>query len=250
MQTIEQILKSYASISLDDLKDYSLQDRTDTKFILPIQILPKILSGLKGEYSLLRILDKEINDYETVYYDTPSLSLYLAHHNEKGNRYKVRLRKYLDSGLCFFEIKFKNSKERTLKYRILQPGLKTNLTAEAINFLQLHSPLKGNDLTPQITIRYSRLTLISLHSKERLTFDLQLSANREGFTYSFGNVVVAELKQEHNGASPFRSAMKQAGVRTASLSKYCLGLMVTYPGIKSNKFKQTLLTIQKIAHVI
>jgi len=249
MQTLEKVLNSFVSISLEELKDYSLQDRIDTKFIFPMQRLPVILSNLQGEYAMLKIQEKVISDYETVYYDTTSLDLYLAHHNEKGNRYKIRLRKYMDSGLCFFEIKFKNSKERTLKYRIPQPDLKTALTKEAIEFLHEHIPLIANDLTPQITIRYSRLTLISLHSKERLTFDLQLTASREGYTYSFGDMVVAELKQENKGASPFRTAMKQAGIRSASLSKYCMGLMVTYPGIKSNKFKQTLLIVQKIAHV-
>ena len=43
--------------------------------------------------------------YSTLYFDTNDKILYKHHHNKKGNRHKIRMRKYIDSNICFLEIK-------------------------------------------------------------------------------------------------------------------------------------------------
>jgi hypothetical protein len=248
MPAIEETLNSFSTIYLEELAGHSLQDRTDTKFIFPQHKLTEVLLSIRSDFSLLRIEGSGINTYETCYFDTDTLRLYHEHHNEKGNRYKIRYRQYVESKLCYFEIKFKNNKGRTLKYRIAQPEMKTDLIGEVNEFLMTHTPFQGKDLAPRLQVSYSRITLTSLRSKERLTFDIQIQASRENRSHSFDKLVIAELKQEHNGLSSFKSVMKKAGIREASLSKYCLGMAHTLPGVKKNRFKETLLSIQKTTY--
>ena len=44
--------------------------------------------------------------------------LYHRHHIGRSNRFKVRSRRYVESDLCFFEVKYRNNKGRTIKNRI------------------------------------------------------------------------------------------------------------------------------------
>jgi len=248
MNAVEQALELFSSLTLEEMESHSLQDRIDTKFIFPLSLLPSLLNTLHPSYAVLRIHASALHPYETVYFDTPSLELYAAHHNDKGSRLKVRYRSYPATGLCFFEIKNKSNKDRTTKYRIAQGEVKKEIAGEAEVLLKTYSSFSGADLIPQLGVNYTRITLVSLQTAERLTFDLQLQAQRGEHRHTFGDIVVGELKQAHKMESPFLQAMKKAGVREASLSKYCQGLSMTYPGIKSNKFKQTRLLIQKFTH--
>ena len=59
-----------------------------------------------------------IQDYRSLYYDTVDRQFFLDHHNERVNRYKVRFREYVNSGLSFLEVKCKNNKKKTIKNRI------------------------------------------------------------------------------------------------------------------------------------
>ena len=44
--------------------------------------------------------------------------MYLKHHNNKLNRYKIRFREYVDNDEKFLEVKYKTNTERTIKDRI------------------------------------------------------------------------------------------------------------------------------------
>ena len=57
-----------------------------------------------------------------------------------------------------------------------------------------------------------------------------------------------EVKQGGvNRHSPIISYMKKNQLRAVGISKYCLGVAMLYPSIKSNTFKEKLLRIKKIA---
>ena len=49
--------------------------------------------------NILTIDNKKIACYKTLYFDTKYFDFYHHHHNNKVNRYKVRIRKYVDSNL-------------------------------------------------------------------------------------------------------------------------------------------------------
>ena len=110
-------------------------NRIDTKFAFNENFLPELLDLLKPYYNCLQIENKQIANYQTLYYDTSDLMLYYKHHNGSLNRYKVRQRTYLDSNLCFLEVKFKNNKGRTIKERIKQNEISTSFNFEDFEFL-------------------------------------------------------------------------------------------------------------------
>ncbi|MBK7667231.1 MAG: VTC domain-containing protein [Sphingobacteriaceae bacterium] len=131
MKSVADILNSFESITLAEMDKAKLMDRTDTKFTFSEENLKKVLTEVKSDYKILEIENCRMSTYQTLYYDTSDLSLYLKHHNGKLNRYKIRHRTYVESKLGFLEVKFKNNKGRTIKVRIknrkfLKLGLKTH----------------------------------------------------------------------------------------------------------------------------
>jgi hypothetical protein len=62
------------------------------------------------------------------------------------------------------------------------------------------------------------------------------------------NLVIAEVKQESNGHSPFIRLMKKHHIRPGSLSKYCYGVITLYKDVKQNNFKRNLRKINKVIY--
>jgi hypothetical protein len=118
LNRIDTEISSFESISLSNMDKVKLMSRKDTKFIFEVNDLPSLLSAVKPFYKVAEINDKRISEYKTDYYDTQQFDLYNAHHNGKLNRNKVRYREYVNSELSFFEIKFKDNKNKTVKFRI------------------------------------------------------------------------------------------------------------------------------------
>src|ERR1035437_6971374 len=113
-QDLSPILCSFDPITLAEMDSVKLLDRMDTKFIFNFNQFPEILKNLGQYYKILDVNGVKQNRYETLYFDTPDYKLYMDHHNGRTNRYKVRYRKYVDSDLVFFEVKYKNCKGRTI----------------------------------------------------------------------------------------------------------------------------------------
>jgi len=114
LESIKNILDQFAPITLSEMDSVKLMNRTDTKFIFTTNELPKLLEELKNDYRLLDINGNKISRYESLYFDTEDFQLYHQHRCGKLNRYKVRFRKYVESELNYFEVKFKNNKGRTV----------------------------------------------------------------------------------------------------------------------------------------
>ncbi|MGK0279252.1 MAG: hypothetical protein ACI9RU_002028, partial [Litorivivens sp.] len=113
MPELKNIVDAFEPISLSEMEGTALLDRTDTKFMLDQGTLIELLKEVQGDYRILEVKGIRMNRYKTLYFDTPDLDFYHLHQNGKKNRHKVRSRKYLDSDLCFLEVKFKNNKGRT-----------------------------------------------------------------------------------------------------------------------------------------
>jgi len=243
-----EILESFPSHGLSDLKGAELMDRVDTKFILPIKKLPFILAELKSDYSILEIQNKRIFTYYNTYFDTEDHRFYHMHHQGKLNRYKVRHRHYLDSDTGFLEVKFKNNKGRTLKSRIPLAQADIN-TTEAQTFLSSEFNLPYKQLKPSQFGSYQRIALANEASCERITFDLNLSffSKKPQDNIHLPKLFIAELKQgRHNRHSPFARLMARLDIRSSKFSKYCIGCALVDNSLKANRFKPELMTLQKL----
>lgn len=222
-----------------------LLNRTDTKFVINKKVFENILPGLKDDYFSLSIKDKRIAAYNTLYFDTLDFDFYNHHHNGWPNRYKVRMRKYVDSDLCFLEIKNK-AKGRTIKSRIKIDDFEESLSTNSQNFIQEVIPEDIN-LQTKLWNYFHRITLVNKHDTERLTLDIGLSFKWEEESISLNNVIIGEVKQERvDRHSPFMQLLKKNGIRPMRISKYCTGANLLYPDLKNNKFKQKHLYINKI----
>ena len=246
MKAINNILASFESISLNQMDEVKLMNRTDTKFVFEYSLLNKIMEEIKAHYYVLDIDGIRLNAYRCLYFDTEDFKFYFDHHNGKKNRNKVRYREYIDSGLCFLEIKKKNNKGKTIKERIKVPKIPDTLTEKGNSFV--HQIMGTDDvLVPKHWNKFSRITLVNKHIKERLTIDLDITFETSERQCQLGDMVIAELKQEKvNYASTFMRVIKKHGVRPFRISKYCMATASLFPILKNNNFKPKFLKINKL----
>ena len=83
----------------------SLMNRTDTKFVAGIERVRELLFMAKNDYFVQQTGGMRILSYYSVYFDTKTFDMYVAHQNGKLNRQKIRIRSYVDSGDNFLEVK-------------------------------------------------------------------------------------------------------------------------------------------------
>ena len=207
--------------------------------------LANFLPKLYEEYSVLSIDNIEVFSYESLYFDTPNFDLYKFHHRGKLNRFKFRIRKYVESNLMFFEVKFKNNKGRTKKSRFVKVENEFNLTNQTNEFLQSHSSFENAKLEEKIWINYRRITLVNKNIAERVTLDLNLTFINGDKNITLNNIIVAEVKQEKSSSSSFVNLMHRHHIREGAISKYCLGICHIYKHLIFNNFKPFLLRIKK-----
>jgi hypothetical protein len=250
MEDLEQILKLSTPITLGEMDEVKLLDRTDTKFVFSIDYLPSVLSRLSKDYQPLNINGQCISKYKTIYYDTDDFQMYLSHQNRKSNRFKIRARRYVDSNLHFFEIKFKTNKGRTIKERMKIKKIKELLGKKASRFLTERTHFDPASLKAKIWVNYSRITLVNMNTKERVTIDSDLTFEKDGLTKPFTHIAIVEVKQEKSSASFFGKIMREMRIEQGSMSKYCIGITQLYDSVKKNNFKPRLLFLNKIANGI
>lgn len=231
-----------------------LMERVDSKYVFPFSLLPKILEGMAPSYRLLEINNMRIHRYESLYYDTPDFQLYKRHQLGRLNRWKFRFRKYVDSGaLTFFEIKFKNVKERTIKNRVKMKDIPERIEGKAADFMKEISPYSCEMFEPKMWVNYSRMTFVNKFSQERLTIDTNLHYinAQPGAPISearFPQMVIAEAKRDKaSSVSEFIRMVRLNGVRESGISKYCFGIYNLFDSVKKNNFKPRVRFIHKMA---
>jgi len=251
VDTIRNIISDFRPITLTEMDGVKLLDRTDTKFIFPISKLPSVLNFVAEHYRVLEVENSRITDYETLYFDTPDWQLYTKHHNQILNRYKIRTRKYVNSNLHFFEIKYKNNKGRTIKIRVKQKSIENQITDIAKMLLEENTSLLSSQLVPALWVNYSRITFVNNNLEERVTIDLNLTFKKENTEKKYETLVIAELKQDKaRSRSLFLKAMNQYRIKRNSISKYCLGVTQLISEVKKNNFKPKILTLNKILYAL
>ncbi|MFN4145589.1 MAG: polyphosphate polymerase domain-containing protein [Runella sp.] len=246
LSTCVQKINLFEPIALWQMDSVKLMARTDQKFLMPFRLLSSLLEDLRPHYSMLEINGQRLCDYKTQYFDFLDLRLYHQHHSGQLVRHKVRQRTYVHSHQVFMEVKTKNNKERTIKNRIHTTAFQDTFDKDSLLFLNQHIPYDPTELKPVLWVDYTRLTLVNHAHTERLTIDLNLTF-RSGWRYkNYGQLVVAEVKQDGRCDSVFLELMKRYQIREGGLSKYCLGVVSLCPTIKHNRFKPKLLHLQKV----
>jgi hypothetical protein len=232
---------------MDEVK---LLNRMDSKFTFCREKLPCIMEQLYSSYYVLEIDQVRLQRYETLYFDTSGYHLYLNHHNKRLNRFKVRSRKYVDSGLCYFEIKFKTNKGRTFKARNRQKSPQNEIAGRNEQLLISGTNLTPDMLHPALWVNFSRITLVNHMMSERVTIDTGLTFRNESGECSYPGVVIAEVKQNRSGFSAIADILHKEHVPGTKISKYCLGIISLNSHIKQNNFKQKLYHLNKLNHDI
>ena len=244
-------LKALPPVTLEEMDAVKLLNRIDTKYLTDEQTLVAILEdALAQGYRALVTEGGKIAAYDTLYFDTPELRMFLDHHNRRLIRQKVRTRVYVSSGTTFLEIKRKNNHGRTKKKRVqipLEEFKDFSGDMQACEYLEAKSRFTAAELSPSLETIFRRITLVNPDMTERLTIDSCLGFNnfRTGIEASLRNGVVIELKQDGRADSPMKRILLKHRVKPIRVSKYCIGITLTSPGIKTNRFKAKIRKIEK-----
>ena len=81
---------------------------------------------------------------------------------------------------------------------------------------------------------------------ERITLDTGISFTKEQKRKEYNGLMIIEVKQGKSEESPIIKRLHNMHLSPARLSKYCLGVISMYDGIKYNLFKETVLNINRI----
>ncbi len=246
MNLIRNLLQTFNKVTLPDLDNVKLMNRTDQKYCLHLTQLPTILEALRADYSLLEIQGESIFKYDNTYFDTPDNQMYLNHHNGKLNRFKIRLRNYSRSNDFFLEVKFKNNKGRTNKERVERSDFTPVFTPSELNFISDSTPFPGTGLEPKINSYFNRITLVNNHFTERVTIDMSPGFMNHENEVILGNLVIIEVKQDKDSISTLIARTLRAHkITRQGFSKYCIGRSLLEEKIKKNNFKPLLMKIAK-----
>ncbi len=238
-------LRDFDTITLGEMQSVRLMNRIDTKYVATMSQLRSLLAMAGKDYRVQCIDGEVIAPYHTLYFDTDDFDMYMAHLHGKKRRQKVRIREYVASGLSFLEVKRKNNKGRTDKKRIECADFGSDASAK---FIDGNCVYNYADLRGRIENNFSRITLVNRNKTERVTIDLALRFHnlRTDNVYSIPEVAVIELKRDGNQPSQLTEMLRQLRVKPASFSKYCMGLALTDPHLKNNRFKPQLRRLQKL----
>ena len=246
---ILDIVAAMKPITLEEMKEVRLMNRVDTKFLVTSAQLKSILQGVHEHYYAQEVEGHRLSPYQTVYYDTPELTMYTIHHDRHLVRDKVRVRTYVDSDLTFCEVKHKTNKGRTKKQRIpVRPRPNIIEDPQAAAFLKENQPYPLETLNPHLETVFDRITLVNYEKTERLTIDCNLNFHNiaTGAAASMDDLVVMELKQDGRARSLLKEVLFDLRIKPFKISKYCIGTCMTRPEVKQNRFKKKLRRISKL----
>jgi len=245
---IKDIVDSFGSVSLEEMDAVKLMNRYDTKFLLNVRRVPELLKLMEKDYRVLEVNGTRISGYNTTYLDTPGFLFYNQHITDRDGRTKIRFRKYLSTGKTFLEIKKKNRKQKTIKWRIENNLQEGNFDKTADDFIKKHMPLDPAVLKPVISNNFKRITFVRFDTPERITLDLDLSfSGIDGNSRELPLLAIAELKSQGIAVrSPFSKLIRSLSFFPVGFSKYCTGLALLYDMPKMNILKQKILLLNRI----
>jgi hypothetical protein len=248
MECLHNILTGFEPIGLKEMDCVQLMDRTDTKFIFHTNRLEELLKYSQQYYKVLEIDSERNFSYKTTYLDTQNYLFFNQHTSCRPMRYKVRYRIYESTGVSYLEVKCKNNKNRTVKWRIKNNIKEHCFDTPALEFLSGLIHEIAFRIEPVLINRFYRITLVGIETKERITIDSQLSFDsNDGTQLELPYLSIAELKREgYTNNSPFLSILRKMQIRKSGFSKYCIGNALLRPALKYNVLKYNILQLKKI----
>lgn len=243
---VESVLNRFTAISLAEMDQVKLMNRSDRKYWFHQDALATLLEAVRGDFFVLEIDGLRQLPYSSTYYDTLEDKMYYEHHRGKLNRFKIRRRQYENSNISFLEIKFKNNKGKTIKSRIRSDYSQASFSANDGEFIAQNSPFEIDELKPSLINHFSRITLVNKNMKERCTIDQNLNYTSNNQSLGMQNLVIVEVKTEgHSAPSPMIDMLNMMRIKTSGFSKYCVGRSIAEPALKTNNFKNLHRQIEK-----
>ena len=242
-------IDGFDPISLPELDSHAgLQARVDRKYIVDFDTLERLLALMGNDYLALEIDGERLQQYDSVYLDTPDLMGYKHHLQGRRKRFKARTRLYGGTA-CFFDLKMKGSRGETVKRRLaLPPAAHGSLTTDASAFLkrellQEYGSAAPPQLLPTMHNSFARLALTHRRREERLTLDFGLALGRvdSDDTYRMRPDHVLIEAKSPNGLGTVDRILPHLGARPLEMcSKYCLGIAQSDPGLPTNPYRPLL----------
>ena len=234
------------------MEGVKLMNRVDTKYVTCEATLLQLLrAAQQAGYQALEVGESKLQPYKSIYYDTDALKMFLDHHNKRLVRQKVRTRVYVNTGEAWLEIKRKNNHGRTKKKRTpIAPGELTDFcgNAQAVEYLERKSAYTAAEISPSLETDFIRITLVNPERTERLTIDTKVRFGnlRTHTQATLRDAVIIELKQDGHATSQMKKILLDLRIKPLRVSKYCIGITLTDPAIKHNRFKPKVRAIEKI----
>ena len=269
-----------ASTSLAELNGAAgLLTRVDRKYLVPLERAQNLVDGLTSDARVLDIDGRRRFSYASTYFDTPGLEAFMLAARKRRRRFKVRTRTYLDSGLCFLEVKTCGARGSTVKRRMgYHPNDASRLTGPGRAFVAaclastgVTGPAAAQQvaaLRPVLATTYERTTLHLPEAEARATIDTALTWRRltpvarertavgagapqalrpahltaaidDGEPVAVAGVAVVETKNPAT-PSPADRALWDAGHRPTRISKYATGMALLHPELPANRWYRTL----------
>ena len=257
-----------------------LLTRVDRKYLVPASCAQELVDGLAPHARALTIDGRRRFSYASTYFDTPALEAFMLTARKRRRRFKVRTRTYLDSGLCFLEVKTRGARGSTVKRRMgyhaddasRLTGLGRAFVAACLASTGVAGPAAARDvaavLRPVLATTYERTTLHLPRAEARATIDTSLTWRRltPGVRTRTAGVAGAPqaLRPAHLTAaiddgepvavagvavvetknpatpSPADRALWDAGHRPARISKYATGMALLHGKLPTNRWNRTI----------
>jgi hypothetical protein len=246
---VADLLDTFTTATPALLGERALLSRVDSKFVVPMVDLVEILAGIGDSYACLRVENGSLATYHSLYFDTPGLQCFHDHRRGRRIRHKVRIRHYPDRQLSYLEVKTKRNEAVTDKQRKQIDYGCAELGPEHLDFLRQHVGAIAEELQPQIPITYRRISLLGLESDERVTIDLGLrvSDGEDVVSRTLGHLAVIEVKQwPYCVRTPIMRAVRGAGHRLMSMSKYIVSLALMRPELCRNRLQAAIRKLERI----
>lgn len=245
---MEWLVGDFEPISLGQLNAKAdMLKRLDNKYVIRENMLRQALGQLVSHFDILEIDGNREFTYDTCYFDDAKNSSYFDHLRGRRQRFKVRVRKYLDSKMCFVEMKLKDKRGVTVKkrldYRVEKYGM---LDENAWNhIMSSYKEMYGREfsyvLAPVLEMRYKRITLVAKEGRERMTIDYRIAFSGDGRACAIDeNAFIVETKSSNaNGiADKILRSMHQHPIK--SCSKYCVARAALQGVSRHNRFLPAL----------
>ena len=245
---LDWLVERFDPVGLDQLNAKAeMLARIDNKYVVHRQNLQPLLEQLPEHFEILSIDNQRAFGYQTRYFDDPQRSAYHEHHQGLRKGFKVRIRRYLDTQLCYLEVKLKGQRGMTLKHRLPHdPEEFESLNQEALSFArsnyQAHYQKPFNyHLEAALDLFYRRITLVAKQGSERMTLDTQLRFNNANQSLALDpQLFIVEIKSKLGRGLADRYLRSHHQRPTSKCSKYCIGMAALGQVSRFNRFIPTM----------